>query len=102
MRATTAGDPRTLRPRAAGFGFNTWWRFGADAAWCFGGGGGGPVKPRAIRPVRSGVGTAGFAPVMPAQAGSDLYELVVSLPERAMAALKEDRRYMRWVDQVVD
>lgn len=108
MRRSAATDPRNMRPSvdtastAGTFGINTWRRFGADAEWCLvGGAGKPPIKPSAIRPVRGGLGS-GFALVLPGQASSTVHELLVYLPESAMAVLRLDEAYMQWVDQVVD
>lgn len=107
MRRSATADPRNMRPSvdtastAGSFGINTWRRFGADAGWCLVGAGKPPIKPSAIRPVRGGLGS-GFALVLPRRASSTVHELLVYLPESAMAVLRLDEAYMQWLDQVVD
>lgn len=104
LRAVAAEDPRGVvldfdvrNPRQ--LAFNTWRYLGADCEW------GVPgllaARPVAVRPVRGEI-SMGYALVMPAGKDSEVHELVITLPEKAMEALIQDHDYMRWVDRVVE
>ena len=87
-------DPR--RPQE--MSFNTWRFIGADHQWNIPG-----VtadRPDAIRRSQKEWGMAG-ALILPAQAHSSVYELLVSLPINSMEALCEDDHWMSWVEEVI-
>ncbi|KUI60294.1 3'-N-debenzoyl-2'-deoxytaxol N-benzoyltransferase [Cytospora mali] len=88
-------DPRNPKHLA----FNTWRYIGADVEW--GIPGTMAAKPDAIRPVRGEIGM-GYALILPAKKDSEVLELVITLPEKAMEFLMQDHDYMRWVDRVVE
>lgn len=108
LRAAAAEDPRgvvlDLDPRdARHLAFDTWRFIGADAEWEISGiDGAAAVKADAVRPVRGALLMGGYALIMPAGKNSEVHELVITLPEKAMEALMSDLDYMRWVDCVVE
>lgn len=79
--------------------FNSWRRFGADAAWSVPGVGRG-VRAAAVRPARGFV-PLGSAHVLPGRADSDAHELSLGLPAAALDVLMRDDGFMRWVSRVV-
>lgn len=98
------GDPRAMALDLDGNNpghlmFNTWRFIGMDTVWEIPG-----IKtpsPAALRAARGGT-PLGYAQILPAKKGSEVVELALYIPEKAMEALMKDADYMRWVDHVVE
>ncbi|KAL2107168.1 hypothetical protein VUR80DRAFT_5602 [Thermomyces stellatus] len=119
----SAPDPRELGlvmdPRVPqDLAFNTWREFGADTVWDLGvsaqrqqngssdgangeDGAVGGVRPDKLRRSQDEWNVGGTL-ILPAREGSDVYEVLLTIPRPAMDLLRADGGFMKWVDGVLD
>lgn len=124
----SAPDPRVLglvmEPRVPqDLAFNTWREFGADTVWDLGVGarqngsnGGmngdkngengengvvGGVRPDKLRRSQDDWNVGGTL-ILPAREGSDVYEVLLTIPRPAMDLLRADGGFTKWVDGILD
>lgn len=114
-----AADPRELGlvmdPRVPqDLAFNTWREFGADTLWDLGvshsngtngvhvngDANGVGVRPDKLRRSQDDWNVGGTL-ILPARKGSEVYEVLLTIPGPAMGLLCGDGGFMRWVDGVL-
>lgn len=97
------GDHRRLvlsqdRRLPGQFQFNSWRYFGGNDVWVMPGMG--TKKPDFVRRAQGSV-SHGNALILPLSSESDVYELLIQLPQESMTSLLQDDGWMRWIHRVI-